>query len=94
MDNVIELYRPARKLKRPRGDIDAVIRQEDLERLLLLGNRAHEAVQEWRVLHGRLLWMVKHGIPVEPGVHTAQAILVRKRPHRVNGCEYYRLSVK
>ena len=94
MDNVIELYRPIRKLKRRQGDIDAVVRQEDLERLILLRRRAHEAVQEWKALQDRLLWMLKDGLPVEPGIHAARAVPTRKRPYRVKGCEYYRLSVR
>lgn len=94
MNNVVEFALKGRRPRRPAGDLDAVIHQEDLEELILLGRRAHESVQAWKKKNDALLWMALNGWPIEPGVHTARAVTVSRKAHQVNGSQFYRLVVR
>lgn len=78
---------------RPEGDIDCVVRQEDLEELKILGRRAHEAVDAWKKKRDILLWMALNGYPVEAGARTAYAIKIPGSTYSVDRASHYRLVV-
>lgn len=93
-NNLIELSPTPRRPHRPAGELDTLIRQEDLEELLLLKRRAQETLLELKRKNDRLLWMTLRGIPIEPGVHTTRAVLVRSRACNQLGRGHYRLVVR
>jgi len=82
-------HRPAR----PKGDLDCQIRQEDLEELKQLGQRADQAVQDWKHLNDRILWMLLNDYPVEPGARRPRVIPVKASSYQVNRRPYFRLKV-
>lgn len=84
------------RLRKPRGDVDVNISQEDLERERLLTRRSSDALRRLRRHREDLLWRLFEYGPdnVEKGGRTMDAILVRTEPKISKGSTYYRLYVK
>ena len=82
-----------RRGRKPRGDFDVVIHQEELEEERILARRAHEALKALRELREGLLWRyLEYGI-VEPGARSLEALKVRTEPKQTRGSSFYRLKV-
>jgi len=93
MGKLIELP-VARAPRRPKGDIDCQVRQEDLAELQVLRRQWGDATRALRNKTEAILWMLLNHYPVEPGPHTAYAQPVNRPPYRVNGSTYYRIMVR
>ena len=82
-----------RRGRKPPGDFDVVIHQEELEEERILARRAHEALTALRELREGLLWRyLEYGI-VEPGARSLEALKVRSEPKQTKGSSFYRLKV-
>ena len=82
-----------RRGRKPAGDIDVVIHQEELEMERILARRAHEALKRLRILRENLLWRYLEYRHVEPGARTIEALQVSTEPRAVKGSSFYRLKV-
>jgi hypothetical protein len=90
MSNVIYLD-ISRRPRRPEGDIDCQIRQEDLEDLKIRKQRRDAAFKHWKRLNDRIPWMKLNDYPVAPGV--PHVIPVNGSSYHVNRRPYFRLRV-
>ena len=82
-----------RRGRKPGGDIDVVIHQEELELERILARRAHEALKELRLLRENLLWRYLEYGHVEPGARTIETLEVSTEARQTKGSSFYRLKV-
>lgn len=95
MAEIIELdLHRHRRPRRPQGDIDARLRQSDLEEAIRLRGAAHAALKALREKQDYLTWHLLNGTPVESGPHTARLAVVNRATKQVAGASFYRLIIK
>ena len=82
-----------RRGRKPSGDVDVVIHQEELEMERILARRAHEALKELRLLRENLLWRFLEYGHVEPGARSIEALQVSTEARQTKGSSFYRLKV-
>ena len=84
------------RYRKPDGDTDVTISQEELARERALSRRASTTLRELKQHREGLLWRFLEYGPgnVDPGALTMDAILIHTEPKVSKGSTYYRLLVK
>ncbi len=83
-----------RRPKRPSGDLDCTLRQEDLEEIVQCKRQAHQALMSLRQKQDYVIWHLLNGTPVEPGPRSARLLTVTREPKEIRAAIFYRLMVQ